>query len=177
MTRINRKCKDERDFFVTPRQMCISLANKYNIVGDRVLDPCCGLGNMKNYLPITNQYDLYPQIDVQKKDFLTETERWDCIIMNPPYRDKYKFINKAIELSDRVFILMPLEVSSYNIFVKDYLNTGKYKGRLLMTPKVFMSPKDEFITGGTTVYCWYEFAANSSDIKYEIYDDLREITV
>ena len=172
MTRINRTNKDDKDFYPTPKELCWAFNKHYNI--EDALDPCCGLGVMKEHiLGIVEQYDLYPQMDVEEKDFLTETRHYTTIIANPPYKLKYKFIDKALELSDRVFMLLPLQVSTYNMFVRQYLMTSAYQGRLLITPKIFMRGSKELEFGGSITYCWYEWDKNKpSNTAYEIYEDL-----
>lgn len=71
--------------------------------GNKVWEPCDGLGHISNTLKASG-YDvrcsdiLTRGRDIERLDFLTNKERWDGdIISNPPYSDALPIILKAIE--------------------------------------------------------------------------------
>ena len=76
-------------------------------------------------------------------------------------------------------MLLPLQVSTYNMFVRQYLMSPYYQGRLLITPKLYMSidyKKQGIEYGGSLAFCWYEWdTTKPRDTKYEIYEDLKAL--
>lgn len=85
-----------------------------------VLDPCCGDGALDAY---DNKYDytLYDLVDrsngkfsVNAGDFLeqpiclaSDGEKFDAVIMNPPFGLCEAFINKAFLFSDDIYAICP----------------------------------------------------------------------
>lgn len=179
-----------KDFYQTHPAMVQSLCNKYLCYVDRdksILDPCSGNGVIKKVLRKNGFTGLIAQVDIEKKDdprvieldffeYMQEiNHKVDIIVMNPPYSNKYAFIDEALNVARDVFVLLPLDVSNYNHFHKNYLDTKEYKGRLLMTPKMMLHEGLEPKFGGNTSYAWYHFSNSNSftNVKTEIYDDLR----
>ena len=161
----------EKDFYQTHPSMVYSLINNYDIKGT-ILDPCAGKGIIGSIISV-DEFDLHPgKSNMQQRNFLNFYTHYDNIIMNPPYSDKYRFIDHALAVADRIFVLLPLDTSNYNIFHTRYLNTNLYRGRLLMTPKIMLSETIKLKRGGNTSYAWYEFGESKSKVKYEKYDDL-----
>ena len=166
-----------QDFYQTHPFMVKCLCDNFDIQGT-VLDPCAGGGIIADNLSTNvEEMDLFPKLDrIVEKDFLSsENNSYDYIVMNPPYSNKYAFILKALEVAQVVFVLLPLDVSNYNLFHREYLNTKQYRGRLLMTPKVMLHSGVEMKKGGNSSYAWYEFSQEpNGDRKYEIYGDLNQ---
>jgi SAM-dependent methyltransferase len=120
----------------------------------KILDPCCGNGNFHAYLQTkTDLSNLYfneinerriinlvnyfgPNINLQKKDFLTftETETYDLVVANPPYA---KF-NLDVRVS-----------KNHNLsrdFIKKALSITKKDGYILfIVPNNWMSLSDRNI--------------------------------
>jgi len=174
----------EKDFYQTHPAMVRALVDNYNLEGF-ILDPCAGhlsIGNglREKGLQDIIEHDINPcDFSVAKIDFLQqevpENNVFNAIIMNPPYSNKYAFIDKALEYGCEVFVLLPLDTSNYNIFHKRYLDVPQYQGRLLMTPKVILHEGLETKRGGNSSYAWYHYDPNVDAIdKYEKYADLME---
>ena len=110
----NRKKEEDRpdnDFYQTPKCMTWELLNTHLIqeqypVTDKsqisILEPCCGK------YAITNESIKYGYTNIVSRDliygndFLKDDltkERYDCIIMNPPFKLFDSFVNTAKEIS------------------------------------------------------------------------------
>ena len=58
---------------------------------------------------------IYSHIE-EDKDFLTyEPENWDIIISNPPYKDKRKYWERALDLGKPFALLLPLNILSDSV--------------------------------------------------------------
>ena len=58
---------------------------------------------------------VYSHID-DGKDFLSyEPERWDCLISNPPYKNKRKYWERCLNLKKPFALLLPLNILSDSI--------------------------------------------------------------
>lgn len=110
--------------FQTPTDVCDYMAKMVPQTANTILEPTPGLGNLvraiKKHLPdhqLTAADDFF---------LISEKERFDCIIMNPPFSSKschmvnapegaechgmkvgYFMLQKAMRLSDNVIALMP----------------------------------------------------------------------
>jgi len=70
-----------------------------------VLEPTAGEGNLVNILK--NHYEVTSPKDFWK---LKVTEKFDCIVMNPPFTPMelgYKILNQCMKMSDNIIALMP----------------------------------------------------------------------
>lgn len=100
----------DNDFYTTDPEAVRKLLLKYDINGNKILEPCIGNGNIvnaiKNFYNNKN-FDItgvdvvdrgYPNTVVN--DYLTwETnEKFDCIISNPPYSLAKEFVEKSMPL-------------------------------------------------------------------------------
>lgn len=145
----------------------------------KVLDPCCGYGVIQNGLidvfgkfnPIRG-FDKY--FGDVKADFLTHNKKYDLIVMNPPYSSKYKFMLHAMEISKVVIVLLPLNISNYNMFHREYEDIPEFVGKIKMAPKMFLDESTDFHAGGNSQYCWYIWDKdNKTDFSKTWYADLR----
>lgn len=168
-----------KDFYQTNPAMVQALIDKdfyLKVRQHKILDPCCGKNVIGNVLR-KNGFKHINEIDIEQGvDFLAYYKSHDVIIMNPPYSNKYAFIDHALEIARYVYVLLPLDVSNYNLFHREYLNTEKYKGRILMTPKMILHDGIEPKFGGNSSYAWYHFSNDNTNLdkKYEKYADLAE---
>ncbi len=176
-----------KDFFQTPEICVQALYNKIDIFGNqRILDPCCGQKPIGNALRKNEKQDIDEfDISIDGYDFLSEYKSndgrclYDTIIANPPYSKKDKFIKQALNIARDVYMILPMQVCNYNSFHRNFLNIPEYYGRILMTPKFFMSQNYQvglMERGGISAYAWFHW---SREIKpgyaYEKYVDLDEI--
>lgn len=111
-------------------------------------------------------------------DFLTVKDHFTYTISNPPYSEKDNFISHALEISDHIVMLFPLQVLNYIDFCEKWLDNEKYCGRILMFPKVILNPEGTYIQGGNTGYAWFHWSNYLSSVpsyeKYEIIEDIRK---
>lgn len=177
-----------KDFYQTHPSMVRALIDKKLCNAQKyqtILDPCCGNKIIGTHLRLAGfhditEIDLYPANKlVSQADFMEFRpliKNFDIFIMNPPFSNKYRFIDRALGIAKTsVYVLLPLDVSNYNYFHQNYLNKPHYKGRLLMTPKMILHENTETKFGGAVSYAWYEFGTrNIYSAKYETYADLRE---
>lgn len=112
----NRKLESERpanDFYPTPSCMVKELLNfSFTDIShfDYVLDPCCGkyaIGNVirdtMRYPPIITERDLIYGNDFLKDDY--SNERYDSIVMNPPFKLFNEFVEKSKKIANRVYCI------------------------------------------------------------------------
>lgn len=169
-----------KDFYQTHPAMVRALMEKYDL-NEPILDPCAGKGIIGDVLSkqayVVKEFDLHPQsTPIKKLNFLKTnlSIQIDTIIMNPPYSNKYAFIDKALEYNCEVFVLLPLDTSNYNLFHEKYLDVPHYQGRLLMTPKLILHEGLETKRGGNSSYAWYHYDPNVyAEDKYEKYANLE----
>jgi hypothetical protein len=76
----------------------------------KIWEPAMGEGNIINYLG-ENGFDCAGTDILTGADFFTfEPELpYDCIVTNPPFSVKYKWIERCCELEKKWALLMPLE--------------------------------------------------------------------
>ena len=83
-----------------------------------------------------------------------------------------------MEIADYVFSLLPLNVSNYNMFSREFEDIEEFVGKVQMSPKMFLDQTTDFKAGGTAQYCWYIWSKNTSEnLNYSKtwYKDLRVI--
>jgi hypothetical protein len=94
--------RKKSDFYETPYSITKQLLEREELIGS-ILEPACGDGAILNLLPKNAiGYD-------KEKDFLTETDKYDTIITNPPFSIAYQFIQKAKQIANhKIIMLLPL---------------------------------------------------------------------
>lgn len=157
------KIENEKDFYQTPIEMthALLLYMKLKDISEtsNILDPCSGHGaivkELKRYYNNVNYIDKYTEKDIHKIDFLEYEGAPDVIIMNPPYSNKYEFIDNALQIAPKVFCLLPLQIMNYNIFHTKYMNIPQFGGKIVMTPKVRLHSGIDIKYGGMSSYAWF----------------------
>lgn len=75
----------------------------------KVWESACGEGYMSRALE-QKGYEVISSDIVDTRNFLTyEPELWDCIVTNPPYSIKYKWIERCYALGKPFALLLPVE--------------------------------------------------------------------
>lgn len=172
---IRRQQRDKKDFYQTPVVAVEALwltTLKSFPKESIILDPCKGggvIGGVLREAGFENirEIEKYP-VDVTESpvDFLEYDRPVDIIVGNPPYSQKYKFIDHALTLADYVFFIFPVAMISYNNFHTEYLNRPEYIGRVLLTPKFFMDENDRgrsIKRGGSGAYAWFCWSKRGRD--------------
>ncbi len=182
------KKDNDKDFYQTPLLCVEALIKKFPFIKKdntlSILDPCEGgksIGRVldKHGIPYLG-LDKYPIYDsTSEQDFLFYKGKHDLIIMNPPYRLKNEFIEHALTIANRVFVILPMAVVNYNHFHRNFLDRQEFLGKLLMAPKFFMSATlnedNSLDRGGISSYAWFFYssvATSKKDYSFEKYIDL-----
>ena len=147
------------DFYETPYSLTRLLLGLVKLNGT-VLEPACGDGAI---VKVLREFGYSPTHYDKERDFLTETRGFDTVITNPPYSLAFEFIQRAKEISDDIYLLLPLA----------YLH-GKQRYDHLYTDKRFPLRKiwvftrypmlgerlreDGRCKTGMMVYAWYWFS-------------------
>jgi type I restriction-modification system DNA methylase subunit len=139
--------------FQTPIEVCDYMVNMVPDHVNKVLEPTPGIGNIVKSLEKKNRYNI-----IAAEDFflLDESERFDCIVMNPPFSSKSAFIENApidaetkgmklgyhilkqcMEMSDNVIALMPWYTISDSDVRMRYLKDFGIKSLTALPRKTF----------------------------------------
>lgn len=126
--------------FQTPAAVCEYMVGLVPNNAIKILEPTPGLGNIVKALESKNKFDI---ITAEDYFLLDRSERYDCIVMNPPFSSKSAFIANApdnietrgmklgytilkqcMDMSDNVIALMPwFTISDSDVrlrYLKDY---------------------------------------------------------
>jgi hypothetical protein len=176
------RADDTRDFRQTPEVAVLALCES-GLLDPKAhyLDPCCGnrpIGHvLQKYGYAIEEHDLF----IDGVDYLTDDAYRDSVIMNPPYNQKYAFLDHALETAQAVYAILPLQWANYNVTIQKYFSRPDYMGKLLLTPKFQMT--DAYQTtltcrGGNTAYAWFIWKAahQSHGVSREWYGNLDTIT-
>lgn len=101
-----------------------------------IIDPCAGRGEFKSILPITKQYDIYPENkDIIKSDFFDinlEFSYKRIIICSPPFGDDKgkKFLNHASKMAYCIASIISKDIEP-DIFIDGFklIKTVKFKDK------------------------------------------------
>lgn len=110
--------REENDFYATDPQttrlFLYEFWKEYSFEGE-ILEPACGQGHIVNVIK-----ELYPDADIMATDlidrgfgvgnidFLTHNynKTFDTVITNPPFSLAKEFIEKGLEVSDRLVVML-----------------------------------------------------------------------
>lgn len=149
--------RSKTDFYQTPYNLTRLLLQNETFQGS-ILEPACGQNAIVDILQ-----EKYSDITAQdiEKDFLLETNHYDNIITNPPYRIANDFILKAKELANRkIAMLMPLNYLHGNRrFNKIWKDSTFPLARVLVFVRYcyLNAEKRETAPGGMLAYAWFIF--------------------
>lgn len=110
----------ENNLYITPIEGLRAM-EKFIPKGNRLYDPCAGLGDMANYFKGLNHFvftsdlhsygtELGVEIDFLKVNKNIMTAETDTIIINPPFTLTLEFVDKALELCDHVVMFNRMSV-------------------------------------------------------------------
>lgn len=173
----------DKDLFQTPEVCVQALVDRSALWHEEsILDPCAGNRPIGAVLA-RNGFQDVDEFEITKDglDFLSsEYRHYDVIVCNPPYSKKNEFIRKAMVLADRIYMILPMQVVNYNQFHREFLAIPQYQGRILMTPKFFMTGDYQVNLehrGGISSYAWFcwQPAVKHRARSWEVYVDLDEV--
>jgi len=182
-SKVNCGQRLKQDDYQTP----ISMINQFlemKILGypdkTSILEPAMGKGSIVRSLK-EHGYKKVVAYDIQQGiDFLNETQKFDMIITNPPFRKANDFIRKASEVCKREFIfLMPINyLHGKNRYLKFYGNPDfRFKlSELYIYTRMPMLTNEitEFYATGMQVYAWFVFTLNHhGDVSLNWIDNNR----
>ena len=156
--------RSKNDFYQTPYSITRHLLDNetfnYNL---NILEPCCGNNAIVNILKEKWNDNLITYYDIEK-DFLTETDKYSYIIINPPYRLAFDFILKCKEVCNKKFaMLLPLNYlhgkKRYDNIYCD-INYPLKKVYIFTRYPLLTSDdvrEDGYYNTGMMVYAWYIF--------------------
>ena len=105
--------REKNDFYATPEESTEKLLRVVTFRG-RIYEPCCGQGHISEVL-IKHGYEVSSSDLVDRGygtprvDFLMETQKYDNIVTNPPFKNALEFAERALELSRyKVALLLKL---------------------------------------------------------------------
>jgi len=105
--------REKNDFYATPEESTEKLLRVTSFRGN-IYEPCCGQGHISKVL-IKHGYKVFSSDLVDRGygtprvDFLMETQKYDNVVTNPPFKNALEFAEKALELSRyKVALLLKL---------------------------------------------------------------------
>lgn len=165
----------EDDLYITPRKALdaafeVGLFDMYSVY----YDPCDGLGDISEYLRLTNKCyasDLYDRVGKEQsdpywlgeRDFLSITrkdipEDVECLVFNPPFTLTEKFVDKAHELELPLIMFNRLTTLESKERAKKFRDKWKatdvyvFGYRVTCDKGVNREP-----TANSVAYAWYVF--------------------
>jgi hypothetical protein len=153
--------RKKSDFYETPSCLTIELLKLIKLK-ESILEPACG--NKAIVKILLKSYENVDFYDIKYgQDFLLETNKYKTIITNPPYSLAFQFIQKAKQLCNDFYFLLPLSYLhgkqrlDYIYKDKDFpLNCIYVFDRYPMLGEPLR--KDNKIKTGMMVYAWYHFS-------------------
>jgi len=160
----------DSDFYQTPT----SLVNEYfkykleMLQGKTILDPCCGENAIGKAL-----HSLDPTLNIVEKDlrygedFFNETNHYDIIIANTPFQKSTNWIEKAYEVADTIFFILPLShLQGNERYQKDtyrYLKDVAIFTRFVMYENEIRP--DGLFNCGMMATGWFYFSKDKDKVK------------
>ncbi len=176
----NRK-KSKTDVYPTLPEQISCLINNFSFEGLNIIDAGSGDGRIGNTIKESCNASCVDFAEISDGvDFLAVNKRYDMVVSNPPFSIKREFISHSMDIAENVIMLLPLQVLNYISFCNDFLDNGRYLGRVTMYPKLFMNSDGIYKQGGNTGYGWFVWNSVSEDMdgsKYEFFEDIRKYRV
>lgn len=182
-TKYNKDCTILNELYETPEE---SLELLYNYVTfskkEKILEPCDGLGKIsdffikKGHKVISNELyrEVYGSSATHGEDFLNTDlfnnskqglYKFDCVVMNPPFKLSLEFVNKALIIAPRVLVFCRASFLEGQKRYNELFSSGKLHNIYMHTKRVGcrkgIKKEDGDIDFEPAVnavsYCWYEF--------------------
>ena len=151
MSATNRKAKRiVNDLYPTPDYTIDSLLEHLDIPDYyKFFEPCKGLGNIYNKIPLAESNKSYAEIS-EGKDYFKSKGFYSLIITNPPFSLAQEFLTKSLSESHSVWYLLRL----------NFLGSQKRKKFWELNPPthlLVLSKRPSFTNKGTdaTEYAWF----------------------
>ena len=152
------------DFYVTPYSLTRLLLDDVSL-GEPILEPSEGNGAITKVLKEYGHHSVVGQdINTTGHDFLNEQHKYHTIITNPPYSLAFQFIQKAKQISEEFYFLLPLSyLHGKQRFDHIYQDTlfPLESVRLFTRYPLLTGPEDTREDGkfqtGMVVYAWYHW--------------------
>lgn len=163
---VNRQAND---FYATKPDDVRIIMELENIKGLKIFEPCAGQGHMaeelmKDNVVITNELYNYGYNTNYNFDFLTDNidEKFDMVVMNPPYKGADKFVLKALDYSDKVIVFQKLSFLEGQNRYRDIFSQGILKTVYVYSYRTLCAKEGDFekYNCATIAFAWYVFDKN-----------------
>jgi hypothetical protein len=166
------------DWYVEPRWCVEQLADAIDFTGDKILDPCCGMGTIPEVF--LDRGRLVRASDLQDRgyigcipdlDFLSPSAAIDIddstsIVMNPPFKQAEAFVRQALRYAHRRVAIIQ-QLSFLASMGRNALFTEFPPSDILILSKRPSMPPghmiaemgDKAFRGGATDFCWIVWTA------------------
>lgn len=126
----NRNYKSD-DVVMTPVNLAKKLVEYFKPIGNG-LEPCCGTGNILQFLPNADWCEIS-----KGKDFFEYTNKVDYIFTNPPWSQIRKFLVHSMEIAKDVYFLITIN----HLWTKRRLKDIEEHGFRIEEICIFDTPK------------------------------------
>lgn len=106
--KLNRKGTPQLDNCQTPGYAVLPLIS-YLYSFDTVWEPACGEGYLSDYIVENGLRVVASDILTGHDFFERRPPAWDCIVTNPPYSLKYKWLERCYSFDKPFALLLPVE--------------------------------------------------------------------
>ena len=102
--------REKNDFYATPPEAVELFLDNFKLKGT-ILEPSCGMGHISEVLK-SEGYDVISKDLIDRGygitgcDFMNETETYDTVITNPPFKIAKEFVEKGLEVANHQVIML-----------------------------------------------------------------------
>lgn len=174
---------DPNDLYETSRE-AVELAIKAGVFDGikSVYDPCDGLGGITNVLEellgirtIRSDKFVYEGtsertwvVDFLLSDDIPDPYLVDALVMNPPYKLTYEFVDKATDVYDKVIMFNRINfLETYKRSIKMHTREWNLKTVYIHADRVGCAKPGEKAVKAV-MYAWYVFDKNNRNLNPEI---------
>lgn len=159
------------DAYSTPYSLTRLLLNKVRLYGS-VLEPACGEGAIVKVLKEYDKDKIKITAYDKETDFLKEKRHFDFVLTNPPFSLSEQFIDKALEVADETYFLLPLSYLHGKKRYDKYYSQGYLKRIFVFTRYPLLGDplrEDGKIRTGMMVLAFFHFTRTKNDEYPTIY--------
>jgi hypothetical protein len=117
-----KKSQGRSDVFQTP-EIALQPLLQFIPKEYRIWEPASANGNIVNFFT-SNNYNIIGSDITQGVDFFNNEKEFDCIITNPPYSIKDKWIDRCYKLNKPFMLLLPITALEGKFRQKMYSENG-----------------------------------------------------